>query len=277
MNSSRISLTAILAAVAVGVLVSCDPVEPSTYNEQFFRIGTVKTNSLGTTAYITMDATMDEESATFDIRNFRTESDMKQFGLKPNDRVIAALEFNAVGTMANSQITLNRVQKLEISKFATEKPADSLNYDYFFKNFTLVNVPYPSIWATGHYVNIAPLYYIPESGAQGTFYLDPVVFRADTVFARLYSYIPEIDNSQSRPSQSLLCYDMSSLRERSSNTENQCVRDSILSGLSKMKNKDSFTLTIVTPDSLRTYSAGVVRWRRPMLDHAVSVSVKFDF
>ncbi len=267
-----------LAAVCAILSVSCEPLEPSTYYERFYRIGTVKLNSLGTKAYITMDAIGDDEPESFDLRNFRTQADMEKFGVKNNDRVIAVMDFNAVGTMYNNQITLDKLQKLEISKFAGRKPADTLNYNYHFYPFTLVNVKYPSIWAVGHIVNIAPIYYIPESGAEAEFQLDPVVFRNDTLFARLYSYIPDIDISQAQASQSLLCFDMASLREPSDDAVNQNIRTSILEGLSKLK-KDSFILTIVTPDSLRSYRADSDKeyWRHPMLDHAVSVSVNFDF
>lgn len=274
MKASKLSGLVMLSAV-IATVVSCDPMEPSTYYEQFFRIGTVRLNSQGN-ASIVMDAIGDDDPESFDIRNFRTRSDMEKFGVRDSDRVVAVMDFNATETMYNNQITLNRLQKLEISKFADRKPADTLNFDYYFRRFTLVNVAYPGIWATGHIVNIAPVYYVSENAAPAEFYLDPVVLRHDTLFARLYSRIPGTDHSQLRATQSLLCFDMASLREPGGDADNQNIRNSILAGL---KGRSSFTLTVVTPDSLRTYSAGYdgVLWRHPMLDHAVSVSVKFDF
>lgn len=276
MKAWKISLFAMLAAVAAGTVASCDAVEPSTYYEQFYRIGTVKLNSLGTKAYIAMDAIGDDEPESFDIRNFRTEADMEKFGVENNDRVVAVMDFNATGTMYNNRITLDRLQKIGISRLETVKPSDTLNYNYFFTTFTLVNVRYPKIWSTGHFVNIAPAYYVPENSGPAEFYMDPVVFSNDTLYARLYSRIPSIDNSQSRASQSLLCFDMSSLRESSADAANQAVRTSALEGL---KGKNSFVLTVVTPDSLRTYRSDSDKeyWRHPMLDRMVSVSVDFDF
>ena len=282
MNAPKILSAVMLAAVCAILSVSCEPLEPSTYSERLFRVGTVRLNSLGTKAYIVNDSFPGNSEESFALRNFRTAADMKKFGVENNDRVVAVMDFNAVGSMANAQITLEGLQKIEVSKFAAKRPSDTLNYDYHFYPFALVNVNYTSIWTAGHIVNIAPIYYISESGAEPEFQLDPVVLRNDTLFARLYSYIPDIDMSQTRASQSLLCFDMASLRDSSDDAANQSIRKSILAGLTELKNKkkkDVFTLTIVTPDSLRSYSAGSddVRWRHPMLDHAVSVSVKFDF
>lgn len=282
MNAPKILSAVMLAAVCAILSVSCEPLEPSTYSERLFRVGTVRLNSLGTKAYIVNDSFPGNSEESFALRNFRTAADMKKFGVENNDRVVAVMDFNAVGSMANAQITLEGLQKIEVSKFAAKRPSDTLNYNYFFCPFTLVNVKYPPIWAVGHIVNIAPIYYIPESGAEGKFQLDPVVFRKDTLFARLYSYIPDIDISQTPPAQSLLCFDIASLREPSDDAVNQNIRTAILDSLSELKtkkHKDTFTLTVVTPDSLRSYSAGSddVFWRHPALDHAVSVSVNFDF
>jgi len=273
MRVFRILSAAVATLTSALILFSCDPLEPSTYYEQIFRIGTVKLN--GNIASISMDCS--DEAVIID--DFKTKADMESYGLQPEDRVFVSLDFNATGSMDNCEITINQINKIETRKFETSKPADTLNYYFQFTKFGLYTVEYPAIWAVGHLVNFAPICFVPEEHGPVNYYLNPIGFENDTLLTRLYSYIPDCDISLNpQYTQSLLCYDLASLREQSRDPENQAIRDTILARLERMPN-ETFTFTVMTPDTLRAKNSKSTEayYLQPVANLPKSVSVKFDF
>lgn len=265
-------LESALAIVIMAMVLSCGPVEPSTYTEHFYRIGTVRL--VNGNASIMMD--LDE---SFSIENFKTESDMKKFGVSDNDRVLAAMTLEAVGSMSNAVVTLYALSKIDTQKFAASQPSDTLNYYYQFTKFALYNSEYPAIWNVGHLVNVTPTYFVPEEHEDVKFQLYPLSFENDTLTARLYSYIPDCDVSLNpNYTQSLLCFDISSLRDSVSDSKSQEIRDTILARLERMEN-DKFTLTVITPDTLRAKNSKAAdkTYIQPMPGLPKSISVPFDF
>lgn len=278
MKALNKSLCILLTIAAAATVVSCDPLEPSTYYEQLFRIGTVRYNKSYGTVSILFDSIYDDGdkvAQVYALDNFRSKNDMDAFGVKDSDRVIAIMDFNAVGTMYNANITVSSLKKIDVRKFETKRPDNTLDWFYSMRKLTMANVEYPEIWSTGHIVNIAPVYYAP-SGSTAEFYLDLVGFRHDTLFSRLYSKIPESDMGIQKASQAILCFDISSIRETSADVSNQEIRSSVISGLEGM-HRNSFTFTVMTPDSMRTKYNETDMRVYPGFDYSKSVPVKFDF
>lgn len=265
--------TIILTFLATAAIISCKPLEPSTYEEQFYRVGTVLLKN--GKANIQMDCT----NETFDFINFKTESDMDAFGVKNGDRVFAAMTLYAENSMNNATITLNELSKIQTQKFVTSQPSDTLNYYYQFTKFALYTSEYPAIWNVGHLVNVTPTYFVPEEHQPVSFQLYPISFEDDTLKARLYSYIPDDDVSLNPAyTQSLLCFDISSIRDKAADSKSQEIRDTILARLERMEN-DKFTLTIVTPDTLRAKNskAAEKEYIQTLPSPSKSVTVPFDF
>lgn len=266
-------LESVLAIATMAMVFSCDPMEQSTYTEPFYRIGTVRL--VNGNASIKMDLT----GESFSISNFRTESDMEKFGVSNNDRVFAAMTLEAVGSMSNAVITLDALSKIDTHTFAASQPSDTLNYYYQFTKFALYNSEYPAIWNVGHLVNVIPTYFVPEEHEKAEFQLYPLSFENDTLTARLYSYIPDCDVSLNpNYTQSLLCFDVSSLRDSVTDSKSQEIRDTILARLERMEN-DKFTLTVITPDTLRAKNSKAAdkTYIQPLPGLPQSISVPFDF
>ena len=78
----------ILAALTVSALVlSCDPIEPASYTENFYRIATV--NCVNGKASLKFDYT----GENYSIDNFKTQKDLDRFELNHGDRIIAGLQY----------------------------------------------------------------------------------------------------------------------------------------------------------------------------------------
>lgn len=260
------------ACIALIFIVSCDPLEPSTFTENFFRIATVRCKD--GKASLQMDYT----GENFNIDNFKTESDMRSFELKDGDRIIAELEVNAVGTMDNNKLTFKSVvENIPLLELAKSRPADTLNYDYQFNVLWLVDQRYPAIWSQGHLVNIAPIYYVPSQESVEEFYLYPMQMNKDTLEMILYSYIPDNNlaiRGYSSASQSLLCFDISTLRDSVADATEQKHRRDILKDIEGLS-YDSIMVHIFAPDTLRGNMDGIYYERYPRV--SVSISIPFDF
>ena len=263
-----------LSVFVTAALFSCKPLEQDTYYQTFYRIATVNYR-LGT-AYLTLDCTTD----AYKPRNFKDTVDMQSFGLSAGDKIIAEFKIEAVGSMDNAVLTLESAKKISIQDIATEQPSDTLNFYYQMTKFGLTDVVYPDIWAVGHVVTIAPTYYVPSSSSKAEFHLYPLRVQGDTLIMRLYSDIPEADNSLRPYTQSLLCYDISSLRQQVSNPIEQERRDTILARLDRLE-KDSITVHIVTPDTLRAKNsknpANNYKYEQWVPNLPSTTTVRYDF
>ena len=257
--------------IASAFIVSCDPLSPSTYTENFFRIASVK--CVNGEASLLFDYTGEK----YNLDNFKTESDMKQFNLNNGDRIIANMQLYAEGSFANNKITLESAEVYPTLKLAEARPSDTLNHDCQFNVLRLVDQKYPVIWAQGHLVNIAPIYYVPSEESKKEFYLYPMQMNNDTLEMRLYSYIPDNDlalRGYSSALQSWLCFDVASLRDQVADTTEQKHRSVILKNIEKL-NKDSIMVHIFQPDTLRGVLDTIPYERYPRV--TVSIKIPFDF
>lgn len=255
--------------MASAFILSCEPLEPSSYTENFYRIASV--NLADGKASLKFDYT----GENYAIDNFKTKADMDRFDVKHGDRVIAGLQYYAVSTIG--KISLLTVDQYPVYKLAESRPADTLNNDCRFSTLTIWEVQYPSIWAQGHLVNLAPIYYIPNLKCKSEFYLYPLQMKQDTLEMRLYSYIPDNDLSLRgfyEPAQSWLCYDISSLRDSVADTDEFNHRKQILNQIDKLKG-DSMMVHIFQPDTLWGMLDTIYYERYPRV--SVSVKIPRDF
>ena len=235
----------ILAVCIVSAFViSCEPMEPASYTENFYRIASVKLDK--GKASLKFDYT----GEIYNIDNFKTEADMERFGLKHGDRIIAALQYHVVSSVG--KITLQDYAQYPILKLEESRPADTLNHDCRFNVLTLSNVKYPAIWAQGHLINLAPIYYIPNENCERQFYLYPTKVNKDTLELCMYSYIPQNDLSIRgfiNASQSWLCFDIASLRDSVADADEFNHRKELLSAIDKLEG-DSMMVHVIQPDTL---------------------------
>lgn len=260
----------ILAALTVSALVlSCDPIEPASYTENFYRIATV--NCVNGRASLKFDYT----GENYSIDNFKTQKDLDRFELNHGDRIIAGLQYYAVNGMG--KVTIQSATAYPVIKLEESRPSDTLNYDFLFNVLTLWDVKYPAIWAAGHLVNLAPIYYVPKETSPRDFYLYPMQMNKDTLELRMYSYIPDNDlaiRGYGSASQSWLCYDIASLRDSVADAAELNHRKQILSDIEKL-NKDSIMIHIFQPDTLRGMLDTIYYERYPKV--SVSIKIPFDF
>ena len=271
------NILAALSAVCIAsaFMVSCKPMEPSTYTDTFHRIASV--------SYKDGKASMliDYTGETFILSNFSTKEDMLHFGVQDGDRVVARFTLEAVGNIYNNTLYLDGiVYKYPKLALAESKPADSLNYAYRFTTLGLVSLTYPSAWSQGHIVNLAPEYYIADPNHKADFLLYPTKVVGDTLQMNLYSDIPDTVRSWAMQ-QKFLCYDMSTLRNTVSDAKEQAHRDSILDQLTAL-NQDSITVQIFAPDYMRKK---IIDQNKEVQEiqfinirtESVEVSIPFDF
>ena len=261
--------SALAVSILSALVLSCDPMEPASYKEMFYRVATVK--SISGRASLKFDYTGEE----YAIDNFKVESDLKNFKLKNNDRIIAALEYYAISSMA--KISLVEAYVYPTYKLEESRPADSLNHDCRFNVLNMGDVKYPAIWAAGHLVNLAPIYYVPSSDCTRNFYLYPMQMNKDTLEMRLYSYIPDNDlaiRGYGSSTQTWLCYDISSITDSVSDPDELSHRQKILKDIKKL-NKDSIMVHIFQPDTLRGMMDTIYYERYPRV--SVSIKIPLDF
>lgn len=265
-------ISTFLAAFILSAFIqACQKMEPSTYTETFYRVATVQYKNEKASLLI------DYTGEKFNFSNFSTASDMRYFNVKDGDRAIVSMTLTAIGNITNNELSIDAFYKFPVDSLAKQRPASTLNYDCQFNVFYLFELKYPAIWSQGHFVNIAPIYYIPNEKCKADFYLYPLDVKDDTLQMRLYSDIPENDLSirgYSSASQSLLCYDISSLRDSVPDPAEQAHRKDILKKLKNL-NRDSIMVHIFQPDTLRGNIEGIYYERYPRL--SVSISIPFDF
>jgi hypothetical protein len=243
-NLVRTLFAAILASALVQ---ACDPMEPSTYEEVFARFASVQLKDGAASLNI------DYTGEVFNLRNFRTESDMKRFNVKNGDRVMAIMRLYATGTIDNQKITVDSLYKIPVGEVAQSQPADTMNLYYLLNpywKFTLATKQYPTIWSQGHYVNITPFLYIRNDDAKADFYLYPTGVDQDTLEFMLYSDISDCYNptSSATPYQSIYCFDISTMRQSVADPVENHRRDSLLN---RFYGKDSIVVQVFMPDSVR--------------------------
>lgn len=226
---------------------ACSPMEPSTYEEVFARFASVQYKD--DAASLKIDYTGEK----FNLRNFRTASDMQRFKVQNGDRVLAIMRLFATGTIDNQKITVDSLYKIPVGKVAESQPADTMNFYYLFNpvwKYTLGTKQYPTIWSQGHYVNLTPFVYIKSDQAKVDFMLYPTGVVKDTLEFIMYSDITDCYNptAYSTPYQTMFCFDMSSLRDPVADAAENHRRDSLLS---KFNGKDSMYVHVFMPDSVR--------------------------
>ena len=266
--------TLFAASLATAFMIqSCEPLEPSTFTEKFYRIATVQyTNNK---ASLLLDCTGERYYFT----NFATESDMQEFDVSPGDRVIAGMTVTAIGTLSNNKLHLDEIAKYPTLSLAESHPSDSVyNYKYKFDTYTLVNQTYPIIWSQGHLVNVTPSFVLSSKEKTAQFYLYPIDVNNNTLVMRLYSNIPDTLPAN-YAEHALLCYDLSTLRNPVSDPDEQIHRDSILNKLDLL-DSDSIKVQIYEPEIMRDIwktDNGVKEKKYYNPRSSVSVSIPFDF
>lgn len=249
----KIIVRSILAVSFISALIiSCKPMEPSTYYEEFYRFGTVQFKDNRASLLI------DYSGETYYFKNFVSEYDMKVFDVKPGDRVLAGMSLNAIGSIFDNEITLNKVFKYPTYKLAQTQPSDSIdNYKYELikyslnKNSAYTYINYPKAWSQGHLLNMVASYNISSENVEGQFSLYPVEVNNNTLVMRLYSNIPDTLPA-SYVKYTFLCYDLSSLRDSVADPIEQAKRDTILSRLEKIS-MDTINIEIHEPEYMRCY------------------------
>ena len=265
-------LTAALAASAL--FVSCEPLEPSTREDTFYRIASV--------SYKDGDASLllDYTGESYKFSNFSTKSDMNRFGVQNGDRVIAEITMTAVGTVTNNTLTLNRVIKYPKYALSESLPADSLNYGFRFCSLNLVSVIYPTAWTQGHVLSIAPEYYSSHKGVKPAFKLYPSKVVGDTLMLNLFCDMPDTLTVWDTE-QAFVNFDISTLRDQVSDQAEQNHRDSLLTQLEALK-KERINVKVTAPRFMRVKmfktsgevsEISLVNYPSP----TVTVSLPFDF
>lgn len=263
------------AAIAVSaVLVSCEPMEPSTREDTFYRIASV--------SYKDGDASLllDYTGESYKFSNFNTLSDMNRFDVQNGDRVIAQVTMTAVGTITNNKLTLDRVIKYPKYALSESRPADSLNYGFRFCSLNLISVIYPTAWTQGHILSIAPEYYSSHKGVKPVFHLYPSKVVGDTLMLDLYSDMPDTLTVWDTE-QAFVNFDISTLRNQVSDQAEQNHRDSLLTQLEALK-KERINVKVTAPTFMRVKmfktsgevsEINIVNYPSP----TVTVSLPFDF
>lgn len=255
-------LRAAFAACITSVLFiqACDPLEPSTLSENFFRVATVVYKD-GRVGFYT-----DYDHELFFPSNFRDTADAVSAGLTDGLHVKVWFTLDAVGSLNNNTITLNGFKKIDNTRVVGQKPSSDFNYYYYFAKYNLTHdilsrddsyteYVYPSVWAEGHIVNVAPTYFVPNASDKAEFQLYPYNMSNDTLFLRLYSDIPTCDVSINPDyAQTLLSLDISSIRDSAANHAEQVLRDTILARIDRVASK-RIVVTIATPDTLRALNS----------------------
>ena len=266
--------TLFTACIAAALIQSCEPLEPSTYTDSFYRIASVQYKD--GQASLLIDNTED----VYKISNFNTATDMVKFDVQNGDRVIAELTRTAVANIYNDKLVLNRiVQKYPTIAVDKSRPSDTLNFRYMFNILDLVSVSYPKIWAQGHIVNVAPVYIISTPDKVPLFHLYPIKVKNDTLVMQLYAEIPDTI-SKWNSQQSLLCYDISTMRDSVPDPVEQRYRDSLMN-LLDAKNSQNITVQIYSADTLRerwlVKDSVMEKKYLAIPSQVVSTSIPFDF
>lgn len=257
-NILRTAFAACITSVLF--IQACDPLEPSTLSENFFRVANVVFEE-GRVGFYT-----DYDHELFFPSNFKDTTEAINAGLTDGQHVKVWFTLDAVGSLDNNTITLNAFKKIDNTRVVGKKPSSDLNYYYYFAKYNLTHdilskddsyteYLYPSVWAEGHIVNVAPTYFVPNATDKAEFQLYPYNISNDTLFLRLYSDIPTCDVSINPDyMQTLLSLDISSIRDNAANPAEQELRDTILARLDRL-NTSRIVVRITTPDTLRAFNS----------------------
>ena len=128
-------LRAAFAACITSVLFiqACDPLEPSTLSENFFRVATVVYKD-GRVGFYT-----DYDHELFFPSNFRDTADAVSAGLTDGLHVKVWFTLDAVGSLNNNTITLNGFKKIDNTRVVGQKPSSDFNYYYYFAKYNLTH------------------------------------------------------------------------------------------------------------------------------------------
>ncbi len=237
----RLFIAGMLSACALtSVLISCQPLEPSTYSETFYRYGTVK-YSAGKASLL-----IDYTGEKLNFKNFKDSMDMVNMDVKHGDRVLAQIELKAVGSMSNNEINIRKLMVLNTLALKDTMPSSTLNHPYYFHNYRLFDVTYPEIWSQGHFISITPVFY-QEKDAD--FMLYPVEVRNDTLRMRMYSYQPDNNRTTVRLNQTMCCFDISTLADSVPDPVEHARRTNMLKELRK-SGRSQVAVQVMQPDTM---------------------------
>lgn len=262
---------------ALGAVVlfisSCEPLEPSTYTERFYRLGTVV--SKGDKAEFSIDYT--GEKLVFE--NFKKSSDISSFNVKNGDRVIADMTLNAIGNMG--KFHMNKMNKITVTRIDSVAPSDTLNHYFRLGRWSIdQRFEYPNIWSNGHFINVIPITNPTKNDADKIrYYIYPIDFKSDTLVMRLSAYVPNNNRSLNAEVSSLISCDMSTLRNATFSAEEQEWRDSIFNHFDNA-NIDSMYVQVTTYDSIWYHYEDTVTWIKKgvlMKGGALTTRIPFDF
>lgn len=241
----RLFIAGILSVCALtAVLNSCDPLEPSTYSEQFYRYGTVN-YSAGKASLL-----IDYTGENYKFSNFKDTMDMVNFDVRHGDRVLAQMTLSAVGNMSNNEINIDKFAVMKTIALKDTLPADTL-------------------------INIAPVFY-QDKGAD--FMLYPEEVKNDTLRLRMYSYIPENNRTTVSLNQTLCCFDLSTLADSVPDSTEHARRTAMMQQLRKI-GKSEIPVLVMQPDTMRgtlLLDSGNAMYRT-LAGNPVSTKITLDF
>ncbi|HZK03426.1 MAG TPA: hypothetical protein VFC94_03355 [Bacteroidaceae bacterium] len=226
-------------------LVSCDPLEPSTYTTTFNRIVTVRNN--GDVAWLSIDYT----NEIITLRNFRTSADMEAFGVKDGDRAVAQITLSVIANAGSGVFTLDGfVNPIKVYELDTTLPSDTVDSYINFDKFSIdATWAYPRIWTNGSFLNFTISHY-PDIDKKDNvdIRLYPKELIADTLVLDLRVSVPG-NSYKNNKNYSFCCYDLSSLRNQATDSTMQVRVDTIMAGMLRL-GLDSLYVRVETADSL---------------------------
>lgn len=248
-------------------MVSCEPLEPSTYTENFYRLGTVISN--GEKATFSIDYT--GEVLTF--KNFRYDSDLANYNVKNGDRVIAKMTLSAIDNIAT--FSMNSMSPINITGIDTVAPSDTLNHYFRFSKWSIDSrFTYPNIWSNGHFINVVPASNpLMSEIDKMKYHLYPIHFMSDTLVMRLSANVPGNNRQYNSEQATLISCDMSTLRNSVPSHSEQEWRDSILNHFDNAA-IDSMYVVVTTHDSVWYHFRDTITW---IQGGAVATRIPFDF
>lgn len=256
------------ACVAIiSLMTSCEPLEPSTYTEKFYRLGTVVAN--GDKAEFSIDYT--GEKLIF--KNFSSTADFAAYNVKDGDRVIANMTLHAIGHTGT--FYMNSMSKINMTPIDTVAPSDTLNHYFRFSKLTLDGrFVYPDIWSNGHFINVTPASNpLMSEIDKMKYHLYPIHFMSDTLVMRLSANVPGNNRQYNSEQSTLISCDMSTLRDIVPSVKEQEWRDSILNHFDNAA-IDSMYVVVTTHDSVWYNFRDTITW---VQGGAVATRIPFDF
>lgn len=254
-------------------MVSCEPLEPSTYTEKFYRLGTVVAK--GNKAEFSIDYT--GEKLAFE--NFKSSADLSTYNVKDGDRVIADMTLNAIGNIG--KFYMNKMTKITVTNVDSVAPSDTLNHYFRLGTWSIDHrFEYPAIWSNGHFVNVVPITNpAKEETNKVRYYIYPIDIKSDTIVMRLSANVPNNNRNKNPELSSLICCDMSTLRKATFSEEEQEWRDSIFNSFDNA-HLDSIYVSITTHDSVWYHYEDTITWIKKgtlIKGGALTTRIPYDF